>query len=141
MDEPTLQKAFNAICCKIEQKPEEEGRHLAKVLAGGFPHVFRGELEKCKTKAQLLVKQGTCPIFCRQRKIPFALEEVVNAELLHMVQQGALKKVDYSNWAAPIVVAKNGSVMMCADSRQDSTKQYRCTDILFRRNPMKSSLV
>ena len=68
---PPLQKAFNAICCKIEQKPEEEGRHLAKVLAGEFPDVFREELGKCKTKAQLLVKQGTRPIFCRQRKILF----------------------------------------------------------------------
>ena len=48
---PPLQKAFNAICCKIEQKPEEEGRHLAKVLAGEFPDVFREELGKCKTKA------------------------------------------------------------------------------------------
>ena len=99
---PPLQKAFNAICCKIEQKPEEEGRHLAKVLAGGFPDVFREELGKCKTKAQLLVKQGTRPIFCRHRKIPFAREEAVNAELERLVQQGVLKKVDYSNWAAPI---------------------------------------
>ena len=38
---PPLQKAFNAICCKMQGKPEEEGRHLAKVLAGGFPDVFR----------------------------------------------------------------------------------------------------
>ena len=114
---PPLQKAFNAICCKIEQKPEEEGRHLAKVLAGEFPDVFREELGKCKTKAQLLVKQGTRPIFCRQRKIPFAREEAVNAELERLVQQGVLKKVDYSNWAAPIVVVakKNGSVRICAD--------------------------
>ena len=72
---PPLQKAFNAICCKIEQKPEEEGRHPAKVLAGEFPDVFREELGKCKMKAQLLVKQGTRPIFCRKRKIPFAREE------------------------------------------------------------------
>ena len=105
---PPLQKAFNAICCKIEQKPEEEGRHLAKVLAEVFPDVL--ELGKCKTKAQLLVKQGTRPIFCRQRKIPFAREEAVNAELARLVQQVVLMKVDYSNWAAPIVVVakKNG---------------------------------
>ena len=112
---PPLQRAFNAICCKIEHKPEEEGRHLAKVLAGGFPDVFREELGKCKTKAQLLLKQGTRPIFCRQRKIPFARKEAVNAELERLVQQ-VLKKVDYSNWAAPIVVVKKkGSVRICAD--------------------------
>ena len=105
---PPLQKAFNAICCKIEQKPEEEGRHLAKVLAEVFPDVL--ELGKCKTKERLLVKQGTRPIFCRQRKIPFAREEAVNAELARLVQQVVLMKVDYSNWAAPIVVVakKNG---------------------------------
>ena len=78
----------------------EKGRNLAKVLAGGFPDVFREELGKCKTKALLLVKQGTCPIFCRQSKIPFAQEEAVNAELERLVQQGVLKKVDYSNWAS-----------------------------------------
>lgn len=81
-----LQNAFNAICCKIEQKPEEE-RDLAKVLAGEFPDVFRKELGKCKTKAQLLVKQSTRPIFCRQRNIPFAREEAVNEELERLVNK------------------------------------------------------
>ena len=36
------QKAFNAICFKIERNPEEEGKNLAIVLVGGFPNVFRG---------------------------------------------------------------------------------------------------
>ena len=34
---------------------------------------------------------------CRQRKIPFAREEAVNAELERLVQQGVLKKVDYTD--------------------------------------------
>ena len=102
---------------QFDSGAEEEGRHLAKVLAGGFPDVFRKELEKCKAKVQLLLKQSTRPIFCRQKKIPFAREEAVNAELERLVQQGVLKKVDYSIWAAPIVVVakKNGSVKICAD--------------------------
>ena len=52
-----------------------------------------------------------------QRKITFAREGAVNAELERLVQQGVLKKVEYSNWAAPIVVVakKNGSVRICAD--------------------------
>ena len=41
----------------------------------------------------------------------------MNAEQERLVQQGVLKKVDYSNWAAPIdaVAKKNGSVRICAD--------------------------
>ena len=125
-----LQKAFNAICCKIEQKPKEEGEHLASSLSECFPDVFKEELGKCQTKAQLFVKQGTRPIFCRQRKIPFAREEAVNVELERLVQQGVLKKVDYSNWAAPIVVVakKNGAVRICADFKtglNDALEMHR----------------
>ena len=81
VDEPTSTSSEGLKCHLLQDWAEEEGRQLAKVLAGGFPDVFREDLWKCKTKAQLLVKQGTRPIFCRQRKIPFAREEAVNAEL------------------------------------------------------------
>ena len=54
----------------------------------------------------------------------------MNAELERLVQQGVLKKVDYSNWTAAIVVVakKNGSVRICVDFKTGfSTKHLRCT--------------
>ena len=66
---PPLQEAFNAICCRIEQKPSE-GKQLLSDGKMCSPDVFKEELGRCKKKAQLVVKQGTRPTFCRQRKIP-----------------------------------------------------------------------
>ena len=68
-------------------------------------------------KAEFRIKEGSCPIFCRPRKIPFTVEKAVDTELDRLVQAGVLKKVDYSHWAAPIVIVhkKNGTVRICAD--------------------------
>ena len=41
---------------------------------------------------------------CRPRKISFTVEKAVDTELDRLVQAGVLKKVDYSHWAAPIVI-------------------------------------
>ena len=110
-------KAFNAICCQVEQKSVEVGS-LSKELSDKYPEVFKEELGRCSMKkAEFRIKEGSCPIFCRQRKIPFTVEKAMDTELDRLVQAGVLKKVDYSHWAAPIVIVhkKNGVVRICAD--------------------------
>ena len=114
---PPFAKAFNAICCQVEQKSVEVGS-LSKELSDKYPEVFKEELGQCSMKkAEFRIKEGSCPIFCRPRKIPFAVEKAVDTELDRLVQAGVLKKVDYSHWAAPIVIVhkKNGTVRICAD--------------------------
>ena len=114
---PPFAKAFNAICCQVEQKSVEVGS-LSKELSDKYPEVFKEELGRCSMKkAEFRIKEGSCPIFCRPRKIPFTVEKAVDTELDRLVQAGVLKKVDYSHWAAPIVIVhkKNGTVRICAD--------------------------
>ena len=65
----------------------------------------------------MLLKSESQPKFCRPRKIPFAYEEMTIRELVRLVNEGVLKRVEYSHWAAPIVVVpkKSGTVRICAD--------------------------
>ena len=65
----------------------------------------------------MLLKSESQPKFCRPRKIPFAYEEITIRELERLVNEGVLKRVEYSHWAAPIVVVpkKSGTVRICAD--------------------------
>ena len=49
--------------------------------------------------------------------MPYALKQKVEAELDHLEQQGIIKKVERSNWAAPIVVVPktDKSIRICGD--------------------------
>ena len=95
---PQFGKAFNAICCQVEQKSVEVGS-LSKELSDKYPEVFKEELGRCfMKKVEFRIKGGSCPIFCRPRKIPFTVEKAVDTDQDRLVQAGVLKKVDYSHW-------------------------------------------
>ena len=50
------------------------------------------------------------------RPVPYALREKVKAEILRLEADGILKRVDHSDWGAPIVVPKaNGSIRIFGD--------------------------
>jgi hypothetical protein len=68
-------------------------------------------------KVSLSVEQGAKPRFHKARPVPFALKSGVEEELNHLEREGVLEKVDYSEWAAPIVAVpkRNGSVQLCGD--------------------------
>ena len=60
-------------------------------------------------KASLQIKNNTKPIFCKHRPVPFALKESIGKELDCLEKESVLKKVNNSEWAAPIVqVPKSG---------------------------------
>lgn len=83
-----------------------------------FPELFNGGLGKAKgIKAELRVKDDAVPKFFKPRPLPFALREGVAKELNRLQELGVLEKIDYSDWAAPIVPVRkaNGEIRVCGD--------------------------
>lgn len=69
-------------------------------------------------KAHLQLQEDAKPKFHKACPVPYALRPKVEAELQHLMDQGILSKVDWSEWATPIVpVAKKSSdkVRICGD--------------------------
>ena len=106
MDKPTADNMFL----------QEDG--LPK-LCEKYSEVFTEELGTMKgIKAKLVLKdESHVPKFVKARPVPYALQDRVNAELTRMEEAGIIKKVQFSNWAAPIVpvVKPDHTVRVCGD--------------------------
>ncbi|XP_053681613.1 uncharacterized protein K02A2.6-like [Sabethes cyaneus] len=91
---------------------------IVSTLQSRFPAVFTAKLGLCnKTPVQLVLKGTPKPVFRPKRPVAYSMESVVEQELDRLQSLGILKKVDFSDWAAPIVVVRksNGTVRICAD--------------------------
>ena len=80
--------------------------------------VFMSGLGEVKElTAQLKVKPETQAKFCKPRSVPYAVKPKLDEALDRMVAEGNLEKVDYSEWATPIVpvIKPDGSVRVCGD--------------------------
>ncbi|KAK2707033.1 hypothetical protein QYM36_014902 [Artemia franciscana] len=83
-----------------------------------FSELFSENLGKVKrVKAHLNLKSDAKPKFFKARVVPLAIREKVELELNRLVKIGELEKVDYSDWASPLVPVNkpNGSVRICGD--------------------------
>ena len=67
--------------------------------------------------AKLNVQKDARPRFFRPRSIPFAIKPAIEQELDALEASGAITKVPYSEWAAPIVPVpkKDGKFRICGD--------------------------
>ena len=86
-----------------------------------YPEVTKEGLGWLKgLKAEVKLKEGASPQFCKSRPVPFALREKVEETLLRQVEEGELEQVESSEWAAPIVIArkKDGDIRICADFKR-----------------------
>ena len=87
-----------------------------------YPELFKTELGTWKHgKVKLAIDSSAKPRFLKARTVPYALQQVVDAELDRLVQEEIISPVDYSEWAAPIVpvMKSSGQVRICGD--------YKCT--------------
>ena len=70
-------------------------------------------------KAHINLREGGVSSFHKPRVVPYALREQGNKQLDNLVESGILKKVDYSEWATPIVVVpkSDGGVRIRGDNK------------------------
>ena len=83
-----------------------------------YEEVFREELGTVKSvRVTLTVKENTQPKFFRPRTVPFAIKDAIAREIERLEAAGVLEKVDFSQWATPIVPVpkKDGSFRLCGD--------------------------
>ena len=83
-----------------------------------YKAIFQPGLGKLKNiKARLVIEEGCQPKFFKPRQVPYALKPKVEAELDELERTGILTKVNYSEWATPIVpvVKRNQTVRICGD--------------------------
>ncbi|XP_058449173.1 uncharacterized protein K02A2.6-like [Malaya genurostris] len=109
-------KPFASICNQVLQsKIQPECGHR---FANRFPEVFEDTLGHCtQTRVQLFLKPNSMPVFRPKRPVPFHAIQKVNEELDRLQKLNIITPVDFSEWAAPIVVVKKpgGKVRICAD--------------------------
>ena len=110
--------AMGANVLKLSKTPEGVMQQKVDQLLQQYESVFsEGVGTLIGHKADLKVEEGCQPSFHKPRQVSYALRPKVEAELTRLEKDGILSKVEYSEWATPIVpvVKRNGSVRVCGD--------------------------
>ncbi|CAG2226134.1 unnamed protein product [Mytilus edulis] len=98
------------------QEPEKD-KELQDLLRK-YPQVFKEGIGTLKgTKARIYVDKDATPKYFKARLVPYALKEKIEKELDRLEKGGNIEKVEFSEWAAPIVpiVKPDKSVRICGD--------------------------
>jgi hypothetical protein len=99
-------------------KVSSERPSSLEALIQDHKEIFKKGLGTFKgPKVKLHVQHQATARFHKPRPVPFAIKEAVGKELDRLEADGILKKVDHSEWAAPIVSVpkKDGSHRICGD--------------------------
>ena len=65
-------------------------------------------------EASLHLKPGATPKFLKARSVPFAMKEVIGAELDRLEEAGVIERVNHSKWAVPVPKG-DGRLRLCGD--------------------------
>ena len=60
-------------------------------------------IEAKNSFAKLEVCDNVKPVFCKSRAVPLAMKKKIQEELDKLEKDGIIRKVQNSNWAAPLV--------------------------------------
>ncbi|XP_065094662.1 uncharacterized protein K02A2.6-like [Ochlerotatus camptorhynchus] len=85
-------------------------------LQAAFPAVFNDEPGLCsKAKVKFTLRECKSPVFRPKRPVAYAMCSTVDAELDRLERANIITLVDFSEWAAPIVVVRkaSGAIRIC----------------------------
>ena len=102
---------------KIKHVHAQEVKEVVGRLMDKYSEVFRTKPGvMTKHRARLNLKQGAPPISRRAQTVSFAMKKKIGQELDRLEENGILRRVDYADWAAPIVpvVKSDGSLRICS---------------------------
>ena len=102
---------------EIKQISQESSDTIENLTTKNAP-MFDGGLGTIKgVTAHLKLKANATPKFFKPRPVPFALKEKIAEELKRLERLGVLEKVEFSDWASPIVpvLKPDGTVRICGD--------------------------
>ncbi|KII67125.1 Transposon Tf2-9 polyprotein [Thelohanellus kitauei] len=83
-----------------------------------YKELFSRELGCIRSHvASVTLKKDAKPIFCRARPLSHYKRDLVEIELRRMEKLGVIEKVNFSEWAFPIVtpLKKDGEIRVCGD--------------------------
>ncbi|XP_021364454.1 uncharacterized protein K02A2.6-like [Mizuhopecten yessoensis] len=89
-----------------------------KAIIDAHQEVFKEGLGTVRgVKAKIYVDPEAHPRYFKPRPVPYSLKERIEKELDRLEREGTVEKVQFSEWAAPIVpiVKNDGSIRICGD--------------------------
>ncbi|XP_064479680.1 uncharacterized protein K02A2.6-like [Ornithodoros turicata] len=103
-------------------KPALLGRHWIESLGNDFNSIQKVHTELAPGlikgfQAKLVLKEGSLPLFCKARPVPYAIREPVREELTDLLADGVLVTVTLRDWATPIVAVQkpDNKLRLCGD--------------------------
>ncbi|XP_055605736.1 uncharacterized protein K02A2.6-like [Uranotaenia lowii] len=94
---------LSSMCHKVQEDHSEPIQQYKKA----FPKVFANSLGHCtKSGVKLFLKPDARPVFKHKRQVSLMSIPKVEEELDRLENLGIISPVDFSQWAAPIVVVK-----------------------------------
>ncbi|CAB4019155.1 uncharacterized protein K02A2.6-like [Paramuricea clavata] len=107
------------------RNPGTTTQGILKNLLDTYAEVFEDKLGTFKSaKARITLKEGSQPQFRKARQVPYSLRPKVEEKLKRLQSEGILSKVEWSDWATPIVPVpkQDGSVRICGDFKAGGKK-------------------
>ena len=114
----------NAPVCTMSGSDHKSLQEACQQLTREFPNLWRDELG-CLQDFQLEVnfKPDTKPVFCKQRTMPFAMQDDLSQAYNKGIEKGLWKPVQFNDYGTPVVPVRKtplaihpkGSTRVCGD--------------------------